>query len=119
MKKILFKGAASAIPTPFTDNGINLEEFKKFLQFQIDNEIDALIVCGTTGESSTMTKDEKIIKIFRKVLERPLLMQAIKYNVCTSLPISHSTGSRSRPPPCYRKPESNRYANLPNHTRQK
>ena len=33
-----------------------------------------------------MTKDEKIIKIFRKVLERPLLMQAIKYNVCTSLP---------------------------------
>ena len=32
MKKILFKGAASAIPTPFTDNGINLEEFKKLLQ---------------------------------------------------------------------------------------
>ena len=60
MKKILFKGAASAIPTPFTDNGINLEEFKKFLQFQIDNDIDALVVCGTTGESSTMTKDEKI-----------------------------------------------------------
>ncbi len=60
MKKILFKGAASAISTPFTDNGINLEEFKKFLQFQIDNDIDALVVCGTTGESSTMTKDEKI-----------------------------------------------------------
>ena len=60
MKKILFKGAAYAIPTPFTDNGINLEEFKKFLQFQIDNDIDALVVCGTTGESSTMTKNEKI-----------------------------------------------------------
>lgn len=60
MKKILFKGSASAVPTPFTDSGINLEEFKKFLQFQIDNDIDALVVCGTTGESSTMTKDEKI-----------------------------------------------------------
>ena len=41
-------------------NQYDLEEFKKFLQFQIDNDIDALIVCGTTGESSTMTKDEKI-----------------------------------------------------------
>ncbi len=59
MKKILFKGAGSAVPTPFNENGVNLEEFKRFLQFQIDNDIDALIVCGTTGESSTMTKDEK------------------------------------------------------------
>ena len=63
MKKILFKGAGSAIPTPFNENSVNLEEFKKFLQFQIDNDIDALIVCGTTGESSTMTKDEKIAVI--------------------------------------------------------
>ena len=60
MKKILFKGVGSAVPTPFSENGINLKELKKFLQFQIDNEIDALIVCGTTGESSTMKKDEKI-----------------------------------------------------------
>ena len=60
MKKILFKGAGSAVPTPFNENGINIEEFKKFLEFQIKNKIDALIVCGTTGESSTMTKDEKI-----------------------------------------------------------
>ena len=60
MKKILFKGAGSAVPTPFEENGINLKEFERFLQFQIDNDIDALIVCGTTGESSTMTKEEKI-----------------------------------------------------------
>ena len=60
MKKILFKGAGSAVPTPFTNDGVNLKEFKKFLQFQIDNDIDALIVCGTTGESATMTKEEKI-----------------------------------------------------------
>lgn len=60
MKKILFKGAGSAIPTPFDENGVNIEELKRFLNFQIENKIDALIVCGTTGESSTMTKEEKI-----------------------------------------------------------
>ncbi len=60
MKKILFKGAGSAVPTPFDENGVNIEEFKKFLEFQIENKVDALIVCGTTGESSTMTRDEKI-----------------------------------------------------------
>lgn len=60
MKKILFKGAGSAVPTPFDENGVNIKEFKRFLEFQIKNEIDALIVCGTTGESSTMTREEKI-----------------------------------------------------------
>lgn len=60
MKKILFKGAGSAIPTPFNDNGINIKELKNFLNFQVESEIDALIVCGTTGESSTMSKNEKI-----------------------------------------------------------
>ena len=63
MKKILFKGVGSAVPTPFDENGVDISEFRKFLQFQIDNNVDALIVCGTTGESSTMTKDEKIIAI--------------------------------------------------------
>ena len=68
MKKILFKGAGSAVPTPFTENGINTEELKKFLKFQIERKIDALIVCGTTGESATMTKDEKI-KVINCALE--------------------------------------------------
>ena len=63
MKKILFKGVGSAVPTPFDENGVNISEFRKFLQFQIDNNVDALIVCGTTGESSTMSRDEKIIAI--------------------------------------------------------
>lgn len=60
MKKIIFKGACTAAATPFDENGVNIKEFKKFLEFQIENEIDALIVCGTTGESSTMTQKEKI-----------------------------------------------------------
>ena len=63
MKKILFKGVGSAVPTPFDENGVNISEFRKFLQFQFDNNVVALLVCGTTGESSTMTRDEKIIAI--------------------------------------------------------
>ena len=59
MKKILFKGCGTALATPFTDDGINYEEFKKLIDFQIDEGVDALIVCGTTGESSSMTLQEK------------------------------------------------------------
>ena len=60
MKKCLFTGVATALATPFNENGVNIEELKRFLKFQIENKIDSLIVCGTTGESSTMTRDEKI-----------------------------------------------------------
>lgn len=59
MKKILFKGCGTAIVTPFTDEGVNFDEFKKLIEFQISEGVDALIVCGTTGESSTMTLDER------------------------------------------------------------
>ena len=63
MKKILFKGVASAVPTPFDENGVNVKVFTDFLKFQIANNIDAIVVCGTTGESSTMTELEKITAI--------------------------------------------------------
>ncbi len=63
MKKILFTGCGTAIATPFTENGVNLEEFKKLVEFQIKEGVDAIIVCGTTGEASTMTEDEKIATI--------------------------------------------------------
>lgn len=59
MKKILFNGCGTAISTPFDENGINLKEFEKLLKFQIKNNADAIIVCGTTGESSTMSEKEK------------------------------------------------------------
>ena len=59
MKKIIFKGVASAVPTPFIGNSINIPVFEKFLKFQIENGVDAILVCGTTGEGSTMTKEEK------------------------------------------------------------
>ncbi len=59
MKEILFKGCGTAIATPFTEDGINFEEFGKLIEDQIQNGVDAIIVCGTTGESSTMTEEEK------------------------------------------------------------
>ncbi len=60
MKPILFKGCGTAIATPFKDTSVNITEFKKLVEFQIENKVDSLIVCGTTGEASTMTKEEKI-----------------------------------------------------------
>ena len=59
MKKTVFVGCGTAIATPFTENGINYIEFGKLIDDQIQNEIDAIIVCGTTGESSTMSEEEK------------------------------------------------------------
>lgn len=59
MKNTIFEGCGTAIVTPFTEDGVNFEEFKKLIEFQIENEVDAIIVCGTTGEASTMTTEEK------------------------------------------------------------
>lgn len=59
MKNVLFEGCGTAISTPFTKDGVNFEEFGKLIEEQIKNEIDAIIVCGTTGESSTMSSEEK------------------------------------------------------------
>jgi len=59
MKTPLFIGCGTAISTPFTENGVNFDEFKKLIEFQISEGIDALIVCGTTGEAATMTDSER------------------------------------------------------------
>ena len=59
MKKIIFKGCGTAIATPFDENGVNFSEFQKLLEFQVQNGADAIIVCGTTGESATMTDSER------------------------------------------------------------
>ncbi len=55
----IFKGAGVAIVTPFTqDNKVNFEELGKMIDFQIASGTDAIIICGTTGESSTLSHDE-------------------------------------------------------------
>lgn len=58
MKKTVFEGAATALITPLTENGIDYELFGKLIDWQIDKGIDALVVCGTTGEASTLSDDE-------------------------------------------------------------
>lgn len=59
MKTPLFLGCGTAIATPFTNTGVNFEEFRKLIEFQISEGIDSIIVCGTTGESATMSMEEK------------------------------------------------------------
>ena len=59
MKEIIFKGCGTALVTPFTNEGINFEELRKMIEFQILEGADSLIICGTTGESSTMSIEEK------------------------------------------------------------
>ena len=59
MKKMIFRGCGTAIATPFTDDGVNFEEFGRLIEDQIQNHVDSIIVCGTTGEASTMTLEER------------------------------------------------------------
>ena len=57
----IFKGAGVAIITPMHDNGeVNYEQFAELVEFQIAGGIDAIIVCGTTGEASTLTHEEHL-----------------------------------------------------------
>ncbi|MCM1026564.1 MAG: 4-hydroxy-tetrahydrodipicolinate synthase [Roseburia sp.] len=57
----IFKGAGVAIVTPMHEDGtVNYEQFARLIEFQIENGTDAIIVCGTTGESSTLTHEEHL-----------------------------------------------------------
>lgn len=55
----IFKGSGVAIITPFNDNGIDFEKLKELLEWHIKECTDAIIICGTTGEATTMTETEK------------------------------------------------------------
>lgn len=59
MKNTIFTGAGIAIITPFnTDGSINYDKLGEIIDYQIENGTDAIVICGTTGEASTMTDDE-------------------------------------------------------------
>ena len=64
MKKAIFKGMATAIVTPMTKDGIDYEALGRFLEFQIGNGINAIVVMGTTGENATIEPEdqEKVIR---------------------------------------------------------
>ena len=80
--KPIFTGAATALVTPLTGNGVDYPAFEKLINWQIDSGIDALVICGTTGEASTLTDEEH-----REVLK--FAAQVVKGRV----PIIAGTGS--------------------------
>ena len=81
----MFKGAITAIVTPFTMNGeLDEESLRKLVEFQIKNKIDGIVPCGTTGESPTLNYEEH-----DKVIE--IVIDAAKGRV----PIIAGTGSNS------------------------
>ena len=69
MSKTIFTGAATALITPLTAAGVDYEALGRLIDWQIDSGIDALVICGTTGEGSTLT-DEEHRQVLRYSLER-------------------------------------------------
>lgn len=59
MKKIIFKGCGTAIATPFNKEGVDFKVFGDLIEKQISEGVDSIIVCGTTGEASTMSEQER------------------------------------------------------------
>lgn len=57
-KKLVFKGAATALITPMDEQGVNFEQLGRLIDWQIEQGIDALVIAGTTGESSTLDDAE-------------------------------------------------------------
>ena len=73
MKKTIFKGIATAIVTPMTENGIDYDALGRFIDFQIESDINAIVVMGTTGENAPIEpKDQKKVIAFtvEKVAKR-------------------------------------------------
>ncbi len=79
----IFKGAGVAIVTPFTEeNQVNFDKLGELIEFQISNQVDSIIICGTTGEASTLTHEEHL--------------DAIRYTVkkaAKRVPVIAGTGS--------------------------
>ncbi len=82
MKKTVFRGVGTALITPMTADGIDYDAFGRLIDWQIAEGVDALIVCGTTGEASTMTDDE----------HRDIISFAVK-RAAGRVPIVAGTGS--------------------------
>ena len=59
MKQTIFKGMATALVTPMTTTGVDFDALARFIDFQLEKGINALVAVGTTGESATLTPDER------------------------------------------------------------
>lgn len=58
MKTPIFTGSAVAIVTPFTENGVDFPKLAELIEYHIENQTDCIVICGTTGEASTMPDAE-------------------------------------------------------------
>ena len=95
----VFQGAGVAIVTPFKANGeVNYDKFAELLEFQIGNGTDAIIVCGTTGESSTLTHEEHL-EVIRFCVEK----------VAGRIPVVAGTGSNCTETAVYLSTEAEKY----------
>ncbi|HGS9357158.1 TPA: 4-hydroxy-tetrahydrodipicolinate synthase [Clostridioides difficile] len=82
---MLFKGSAVALVTPFTeDNNVNFEKLGELIEYHIENGTDALVVCGTTGEATTMSESE-IFAVIKYTVEK----------VNKRIPVIAGTGSNN------------------------
>ena len=63
MKQPVFEGLATAIVTPFRNGTIDIPTFEKLLDAQLAANVDAIVVCGTTGESATLSSSEQLTLI--------------------------------------------------------
>ena len=91
MKKTIFKGMATAMVTPMTPEGVDYDALRRFIDFQLASGINALVAVGTTGESATLTPDERK-KVIAYTIDRVAgRVPIILYNVpsrtgCNLLP---------------------------------
>ena len=88
----IFKGSGVAIVTPFNENGIDYKKLKELLEWHIKESTDAIVVCGTTGEATTMTEQEKkdVIKFTVDVVNKriPVIAGTGGNNTKTSIEMS-------------------------------
>lgn len=95
----IFKGAGVAIVTPmYEDGAVNYDEFARLIDFQIENGTDAIIVCGTTGESSTLTHEEHL-NVIRYCVEK----------VAGRVPVVAGSGSNCTETAIYLSTEAEKY----------
>lgn len=88
----LFTGCATALITPFTEDGVDFPALEKLIRFQLAEGIDGLVICGTTGEPATMTAEEReeVIKFaIRKVKHRVPVIVGTGSN-CTATAVKNS-----------------------------
>jgi 4-hydroxy-tetrahydrodipicolinate synthase len=93
----LFKGSGTAIITPFKEEGIDFDKMAELIERQIEGSTDAIIVCGTTGEASTMSESERkeVIKYTVEVVRKRVPVIAGTGSNNTSASVSMSKWAES------------------------